>query len=468
MEKQVMPVLRRDLGLRHATVLNMIDMVGIGPFTALPIILIAFPGKFSLIPWCIGAIISLLDGFIWSELGSAWPKAGGSYIFLQELFKGKTGKVLSFLYIVQTSFHTPLVVTSACLGFINYFSYILPLTFVQGKVVMICVVIVTIFLLYRNIINVGKIGFMLSIIVIGMLLWTIVTGILAFDTSIFQINSLQNNSLSSISGISFWMVTGMYTTKSIYAYLGYYNVCHIGSEIKQPGKNIPKSIFISIAGIAVLYISMQLVMAGAIKQNEIVNENVPLVSLLFEHVYGKNFGIIASVLLLIVAASSLFALLLGYTRIIYAASMEGMHLKIFQHLHPTKNFPDYALLIFGSIAIVSCLVFNKPSDVFRFIVVTRIFIQFIPQVVGLALMRIKKRTHELNYKMPFFPIISTISILAWLFVFCTSGYKYSLFGISIILLGLLIYFLYIDKLQRKKKAYQFVTESEFKEIILTS
>jgi len=128
--------LKRELSLTHATVLNMIDMVGIGPFVALPIILIAFPGKFSLIPWLIGAALALGDGLVWSELGAAWPKAGGSYIFLQKLFRGKPGKVMSFLYVVQTTLHTPLVITSACIGFVNYLRYFQDLTFIQGKFVM--------------------------------------------------------------------------------------------------------------------------------------------------------------------------------------------------------------------------------------------------------------------------------------------------------------------------------------------
>jgi fructoselysine transporter len=431
--------LKRELSLTHATVLNMIDMVGIGPFVALPIILIAFPGKFSLIPWLIGAALALGDGLVWSELGAAWPKAGGSYIFLQKLFRGKPGKVMSFLYVVQTTLHTPLVITSACIGFVNYLRYFEDLSFIQGKMVMIGIVLMIVFFLYRKVIDVGKIGIALSIIVVTLLLWTIITGAIAFDTNIYLANSATPNKLGSIWSIGFWYLAGNASTKAIYSYLGYYNVCHIGSEIKNPVKNIPRSIMLSVVGIAILYISMQFVISGAVEQKVITSENVPLISMLFQKVYGTQVATIATIMLLVVAFSSLFALLLGYSRIIWAAANEGMHFKVFAHLHPTKNFPDYALLIFGGIAIIFCMIFNKASDVFKFIVVTRIFIQFIPQSIGVILMRINKRQAELPYKMALFPFLIIISILIWLYVFISSGIQYSLFGLGVIGLGLGLY-----------------------------
>lgn len=441
--------LRRELSLTHATVLNMIDMVGIGPFVTLPIILFAIPGKFSLIPWIIGAVLGLMDGLIWSELGAAWPKAGGSYIFLQKLFKGKVGKAMAFLYIVQTSLHTPLVITSACLGFINYLRFILHLNDLQGKLVMIGIIILIVFFLYRKVIDVGKIGIALSIIVVTLLIWTIVTGAISFSPELLAHNSAQPSRIGQLWMLSSWFIAGNYTSKAVYAYLGYYNVCHFGSEIKNPEKNIPKSIIFSVIGIAILYIAMQFTMAGAIDQKMITSENVPLISLLFKKVYGEQVALIATVMLLVVAISSLFALLLGYSRIIWAAAKDGMHFKVFAHLHPEKQFPDYALLIFAGVAIIFCLIFDKPSDVFRFIVVTRVFIQFIPQAIGVILLRINKREGELPFKMPLYPYTAILSIVIWLFVFATSGLQYSLLGLSVIVVGLLLYFFLFNKKTEK-------------------
>lgn len=440
--------LKRDLSLTQATVLNMIDMVGIGPFLALPIILLAFPGKFSLIPWLIGAVISFADGLVWAELGAAYPKAGGSYIFLQKIYDGKFGKMMAFLYAFQTTLHTPLVITSAAIGFANYAGYFFPMNFLQTKLLMIGLVIVIIVLLYRRINAVGKIGIFFSVLVVLMLLATIITGYLSFNHQVFLQNSSFFKGVSKWNNAAFWLLMGNYSAKTLYAFLGYYNVCHLGSEIKNPQRNIPKSIIISIVVISVFYLSMQWMIAGAIPQSQITGEHFPLISFLFEKQFGHTVATIATLLLLMVAASSLFAVLLGYTRTIYAAACEGMHFKIFSHLHAKKNFPDYALLILGGIAIVFCCFLSEISMVLQFIVVTRIFIQFIPQAVGVILLRFKKRTGELPYKMPLYPLTAILSIIGWTFVFVTSGTKYFMSGIAVIVIGVIVYWTVID---RKRK-----------------
>ncbi|QES89924.1 APC family permease [Rhizosphaericola mali] len=439
--------LKRVLGLRQATVLNMIDMVGIGPFAALPIILLGFPGKFSVIPWIIGAIISLADGMIWAELGSAWPEAGGSFIFLQKLYKGKTGRMMAFLYSMQTSLHLPLVVTSAALGLVNYLKYVVPMGYWETKLVMVAIVAIVVGLLYRKISSVGKIGMAMSVVMVFMLLWTIGTGAFAYDSHLMDANSVRMPHFNSWFNIAFWMMVGQYTSKTVYAFLGYYNVCHIGGEIKNPHQNIPRSILLSIGIIAILYIAMQWFVAGAVPISEIKDGNAPLLSIFFEKVYGKNVAYIVTGILVIVACSSLFALMLGYSRIIYAAAKEGLHFKLFAHLHPTKDFPDYVLLVFGGIAIIFCICFEQTSTVFSFIVVTRIFIQFIPQAIGVIMLRVKKRTPELHFKMPAFPILAIFSILVWVLLFISSGWKYGKFGIGVILFGYIIYKLLI----RQKK-----------------
>lgn len=435
----------RVLGLRQATVLNMIDMVGIGPFAALPIILLGFPGKFSVIPWIIGAIISLADGMIWSELGAAWPEAGGSFIFLQKLYKGKTGRILAFLYSMQTSVHLPLVMTSAALALVNYLKYVFPLDYVATKLVMVGIIATVVFLLYRKVNSVGKIAMALSIVMVFMLVWTIGTGVFAFDSHLMQSNSARMPHFENWASTAFWLMAGHYTSKTVYAFLGYYNVCHIGGEIKNPEKNIPKSILLSIVIIAVLYISMQWFVAGAVDVRDIKDGNAPLLSIFFEKVYGKDIAYVVTAILVVVACSSLFALMLGYSRIIYAAAKEGFHFKIFTHLHPKKHFPDYVLLIFGGIAIVFCLYFEQTSTVFSFIVVTRIFIQFIPQAIGVMLLRKNKRTNELHFKMPLFPYLAIFSILAWVLLFITSGWAYAKFGIGVILIGLFLYGIWFKK-----------------------
>lgn len=131
--------LQRRLGLTEAVSLNMIDMVGIGPFVTLPLIMQLMPGKNALLAWLLGALLALLDSFVWSELGAAYPEAGGSYQFLKIIFGKKHGKLFAFLYTWQTAIQAPLVVASGAIGFSQYFQYLVPLP-VWWQQKLVCVV----------------------------------------------------------------------------------------------------------------------------------------------------------------------------------------------------------------------------------------------------------------------------------------------------------------------------------------
>src|SRR5450631_2601667 len=122
-------VLERRLGLGHATAINMTDMVGIGPFITMPMVIGMMNGPYFLYAWIAGAFLSIVDAMIWSELGAAFPKAGGSYNFLKEAYgKNGAGKMMSFLFVWQTMIQAPLVTASAAIVVAKYLSYLVPLT----------------------------------------------------------------------------------------------------------------------------------------------------------------------------------------------------------------------------------------------------------------------------------------------------------------------------------------------------
>ncbi len=172
------PALERRLGLAQATAINMTDMVGIGPFITLPMVIGLMNGPYFLYAWLAGAILSFVDAMIWSELGAAFPKAGGSYNFLKEAYgKEGAGKFFSFLFVWQTMIQAPLVIASAAIGFAKYFSYLVPLTTLTSKLVSGSVVVLIVVLLYRKIEAIGKISVLLWIGVIVTMLWIIGGGI---------------------------------------------------------------------------------------------------------------------------------------------------------------------------------------------------------------------------------------------------------------------------------------------------
>src|ERR1041384_2788299 len=164
----------RRLGLFQATAINMIDMVGIGPFITMPMVIAFMNGPYFLYAWVAGALLSFIDAMVWSELGAAFPKAGGSYNFLKETYaKTGAGKLMSFLFVWQTMIQAPLVIASAAIGFAAYFSYLVPVTYWQSKMISGGVVILIILLLFRKIETIGKISVVLWVVVIGTILWII-------------------------------------------------------------------------------------------------------------------------------------------------------------------------------------------------------------------------------------------------------------------------------------------------------
>jgi amino acid transporter len=425
----------RGLSLTQATSLNMIDMVGIGPFVTIPFIIQTMGGPQCILAWLLGAFLSFMDAFVWAELGAKWPQAGGSYVFLQKLFGKKYGRLMSFLFVWQTSIQAPLVVASGAIGFAQYLSFLVPLTAIEQKIVSGTLVIFLVILLYRNIQAIGKLSVIMWAVVASTILWLIISAFTHFDAQLaftYPENAFDFTPL-------FFVALGQASIKSIYSYLGYYNVCHLGAEIVNPQRNIPKSIFISIAGIAALYISMQIGILGVIPWQEAQHSEF-IVSTFFEKLYGHTTAQVATGLVLFIALSSLFAVMLGYSRVPYAAAKDGNFFKVFAKLHPTKHFPYVSLLALGGLAFGFSLLF-KLKDIITAIIIMRILIQFISQSAGVIALHYKSKKLRLPYRMPLFPIPAILGIMVWLFVFFSSSTQFILGALGIIITGCLLYFI---------------------------
>lgn len=423
-------------------------MVGIGPFVTLPIVM-GLMGSMFLYAWIAGAALSLIDAMIWSELGAAYPLAGGSYNFLKEAYGKKgMGRMMSFLYVWQTIIQAPLVAASAAIGFAQYLGYLVELDPLQQKLVSAAVIVVVTILLYRKIDSIGKIAVLLWSGVILTIGWIIIGGIAHgnFLQPLKDINA--DFSWGQLASFAF----GQACIKSIYSYLGYYNVCHLGAEIKNPGKNIPRSMFISVIGIAVLYIAMNMSVSSVISWQEVkqwqdAGINTFVVSTFIERLYGYTAANTITVMILWVALASLFAVMLGYSRVPYAAAIDGAFFKIFGKLHPTRNFPYVSLLVIAGLGFIFSLLFRM-SDVISGILAMRIVVQFIGQAVGVVLLRRKNGKQHLPYKMPLYPLPVILVIAMWLFVFYSTGREVIGSFLIVFGTGLVVYFIYA-KLQHQ-------------------
>jgi fructoselysine transporter len=413
----------------------MIDMVGIGPFIVMPFVVAQFNSGLFIWAWVFGSVTAFLDAMIWSELGAKYPLAGGTYNFHRIAFGEKGGRLMSFLYVWQTSIQAPLVVASASIGFAEHLTYIVDLNSWQQKTVSGSLVILAFILLYRKIESIGKISVLMGIIVILTIGWIIISGFMHQHHTV----KVWPTGQESFFTYAFWAAIGHASIKTVYAYLGYYNVCHLGGEIKNPGKNIPRSIFISITCISALYLLMNASVMGVIDWHTVNAKDHYLVSTFMEQLYSRQAGIIVTVLILAIAFSSLFAVILGYSRVPYAAAVDGNFFSAFAKLHPTKKFPYVSLIVLCALGFLFSLLF-KLSEVISSILAMRIIIQFIGQAVGVVLLRKRDGTKDLPYKMWLFPLPVILSVIIWLFLFVHTGW-FALWGSLIIIAGVIVFYL---------------------------
>lgn len=426
--------LERGLGLMPATALNMIDMVGIGPFIVAPLVIRAMGGPQSLLAWVAGAALALMDGCVWSELGAAMPQAGGSYIFLREAYgPGRWGRMLSFLFIWQTLIQAPLVIASGAIGFSQYLTYLIPLSAIERKAVSGALVIVLVLLLYRRITTIGRISILLWVGVIGTMAWVIFGGATHFDAKLAFTYPPGAWNWSWV----FFAGLGAATVNTVYTYWGYYNICHLGGEIRDPERNIPRGIFISIAGITVLYLAMQTSLLGVLPWQQAAKSDF-IVSAFMEHIYGARAAQGVTVMILWIAFASLFAALLGYTRVPYAAAQDGNFFAVFGRLHPTKRFPHVSLLVLGAAALVFSMLFRL-GDVIKAILAMRLLVQFIGQAAGVMILRRRWPSSRLPYKMWLYPLPAVVSILGWAALFVATGRKFAIGGLLVIAAGISVY-----------------------------
>ena len=430
----------RGIGLGSATALNMIDMIGVGPFITIPLIVGAMGGPQAMLGWILGAFFAVCDGLVWAELGAAFPGAGGSYRYLSEIYGPKTlGRLLSFLFIWQLSFSAPLSIASGCIGFSQYASYYwpnletvfsthqatLPLGFlgsiqvrwlVNGATFLaIATCVLAVLLLYRKITDIGWMSIVLFSVVLGTVGWVIFAGVTHFNAKVafsFPPGAFHFSS-------QFFSGLGAALLIANYDYWGYYNVAFLGGEVRNPEKNIPRALLLSILFVACLYIVMNISILGVIPWQELVatsksDTHFFIISVFMERVYGHWAANLATGLIMWTALASVFSLLLGYSRVPYAAAVDGNYFPSFAKLHPKHNFPHVSLLSLGGVAALFC--FLRLADVIAALVVIRILLQFLVQAIGVIVLRVRKPDLVRPFRMWLFPLPALCAIAGFLFV----------------------------------------------------
>ena len=269
----------------------MINMIGIGPFITIPLLMTALGGPQAMLGWLVALVIVLCDAMVWSELGAAMPGSGGSFVYLRETFgRERLGRLMAFLFVWQFVLSGPLEIASGYIGFAQYTSFIwkgMTRTQIIGLVTVVG--IVNIVLLYRRIDSLAKITVSLWAGTLITVLAVIGTGALHFDHRI----AFDFPPGAFGFSLGFFVGLGAAARIGIYDYLGYYDVCYIGDEVRDPGRVIPRSILISTAAVALIYLGINLAIIGVIPWREFVPasdhpESGFIVSIFMQRLYGER------------------------------------------------------------------------------------------------------------------------------------------------------------------------------------
>src|SRR2546429_2036495 len=324
------PLVRR-FGLLHATALNMTNMIGIGPFITIPLLMSALGGPQAMLGWLVALVIVVCDGMVWSELGAAMPGSGGSFGYLRHGYGAATvGRLMGFLFVWQFVLSGPLEIASGYIGFAQYLGYIWKgITTRQTMLVVTIIGLANLALLYRRIRSIATITVALWIGTVVTVIAVVLTGIRHFDPKIAF--DVPPGAFCFSRG--FFIALGAASRIGVYDYLGYYDVCYIGDEVENPGRVIPRSILISTIAVAVIYLAVNLSIIGVVPWRDFVPaaSHPPsnfIVSVLMGRTYSPGIPKRLTAMILWTAFGSVFALLLGYSRVPYAAAKDGYFFKV--------------------------------------------------------------------------------------------------------------------------------------------
>jgi len=432
--------LERSLTMRGAVTLNLLDMIGVGPFLTLPLLLAAMGGPQAMVGWVLGALLAACDGLVWAELGAAMPEAGGTYAYLGKMFPGQWGRWLSFLFVFQLCVSAPLSVASGCIGLAQYAGFLSPGWLGDGGVVhalrvggysfgvsagratwlAIAVVGLAVVLLYRRLSAMRGVSAGMLVVVLGTIGWAMVTGLLhgqwarvvAFPAGAWKLDH------------GFFVGLGSAMLIATYDYWGYYNVTFLGGEARDPGRTIPRAVLISIGVVAVLYLGLNASVLAVMGAPSIVGAQDlgarrALLSEMMRVAYtpglgagwGMGLGRVAAVLVMVTAFASVFSLLLGYSRIPFAAARDGNFPAVFGRLHPRRGFPYVALLFLAGMACLFC--FFSLADVIAALVVLRILLQFGLQHVGVMVLRVRRPEMVRPFRIWLYPVPPLLALVGF-------------------------------------------------------
>jgi amino acid transporter len=452
--------LARGIGLWEATAINLTQIVGAGVFLTVPLILLKLPGAYALLAWLVAGVLILCDGMIWGELGAALPSAGGSYHFLLECYgRSRWGRLMAFLFVWQILISGPLEVGSGLVAAAQFSRGASPefaeyddahkrtwevaidvehrlgvevgpargLGFALGVLILV--------LLYRRVATLGKLSLIFLVGVLGVLAWVLLEGAVRFDPAVaFDPPTAEEMPQS------FGLALGAGMALAVYSYLGYYNVCYLGGEVRDPARTIPRSILTSALAVVVLFALVQLSITGVVPWREAKTYPDNLTAEFMARVHGPWAATLVTVCLVGSCFASAFSGTLGYSRVPFAAAREGHFFRWFAAVHPKHQIPHRALLLIGGMILFWS--FFSLETIITALIATRILEQFVAQVFAVVLLRHRQPDRPRPWRMWLYPLPCAVALGGWLYLYATTGALFILIGAATLLCGAGVFLLW--------------------------
>ncbi len=406
----------------------MLEMIGVGPFITLPLVIAAAGYRLSVWAWVLGAAIAVADGLVWAELGAAFPRAGGSYAFLREIYgPDRAGNWLSFLYVWQLSFSAPLSIASGCIGLASFLAWFwpgldtapiawLPAVHTSNFAAAAACLLVTA-LLYRNLSSVTRLAWVLFAGVLTAIAGVIVSG--------FAQASAMGGWHMPVSprprGGAGDCRAGARHADCDVRLLGLLQH-HVSGQRGAAAGEDDSAGDSAVSGVCCSVLrddesggtaSVRDAAKGAMQRAD-GTARLQLVADIAGSAFGIWAGWVMAALVMWTAFASVFSLLLGYSRVPYAAARDGNYFRFLAAVHPKHGIPHRSLVALGVVATAFC--FFSLQQVITMLVVTRILLQFFLQQIGVMVLRVKQPELDRPFRIPLYPLPPLFAMAGFVFI----------------------------------------------------
>jgi amino acid transporter len=445
--------LTRGLGPWQATALNVTCIVGAGVFVTIPPLLGVLPGPYALCGWLAAGALILVDGLIWSELGATMPGSGGTYQYLLECYgRERWGRLAAFLFIWQFLLSGPLELGSGLVAVAQFSSSLSPwfeqfnkdwtwrwvlwkdfepnqdlaVSFGPARLIGFLLGLGVLLLLYRNVTTLGRLTVAVWLGVMATIAWILIEGWVRFDPA----TAFDFSGAAASWPADFGWKLGPAMVLAMYSYLGYYTVCYVGDEVRDPGRNLPRAILWSALIVCVLFAGLHLAMLGTVPWHRALelaqDDSVSLPAEFMGSIHGPWAVTLVTLLLIWCCFGSLFAGMLGYSRIPYGAARNGHFFRVFAAVHPRERIPHLSLGLVGGLTLFWS--FFDLQVIINALIVTRILEQFVAQAVGVMLLRRRQPGRPRPYRLWLYPLPCLLAQAGWLYLYGSSGWLYIALG----------------------------------------